>query len=121
MIGWLRAVPLIVFAQAAVAEATLPPLTCFGSEPEWKLSLTQDSAQMKFVFDTVLDIPLITTPDGRTNPRAFTLIGETDTAILLLNERVCRAEGESHPYEAHVLTQRNQTPVLLVGCCVVTQ
>ncbi|MEM9437639.1 MAG: hypothetical protein AAGA15_11405 [Pseudomonadota bacterium] len=60
-----------------------------------------------------MDIPSIVDAEGDAWPKALTLIGERDTGILLLHDRVC--EGGTH--EAQMLTQRGQTPILLTGCC----
>lgn len=60
-----------------------------------------------------MDLMHQTTAEGRDWPRAFTLIGERDTAIVLIEREDCNGL----PYRAHLFTQRGQTPILLTGCC----
>lgn len=105
----------------------LPPLTCEGRGPEWKLDiLSDDLARFQFAGrDTQFDIPQKSRAEGEGGPRnwpqAFTLVARNDTAILVLNEESCTLENDRFPLSLHVLTQRGTTPILLTGCCAVAE
>lgn len=93
-------------------------MTCHGTAPEWRLDLAQKSAQFHFPAQTDMEIRLVTQAEGRDDKTALTLIGDRDTAIVLLHRRECGTGEQVSPIEAQVLTQRGQTPILLSGCCV---
>ncbi len=115
MRGILTFLTITVLANnSASAEDTYE---CMGTNPDWTLTL--DSVQARFVFPTPtdMDVPLITQADNRDWPRAFTLIGERDTAIVVLD----RAECDTSDIRAHVMTQRAELPILLSGCCTVAE
>jgi hypothetical protein len=102
---------LTLLAQTVLAEE-VPKLHCIGTAPEWRLNLV-DQADFTFAGTTTLDIPHIATAEGQEWPKALTLIGDRDSGILILHRRICGTA----PYEAQMLTQRGQTPILLTGCC----
>ena len=92
---------------------------CAGENPNWDLTLSGSEARFAYDHrDTNFDVPLTTTAENRNWPRAYTLIAEADTAIVLLEQAIC-SDGDTH--RAHVLTQRGQTPILLTGCCRVAE
>ena len=99
--------------------AALPPVAsaggfeCRGEAPDWRLSLDADTATLVFPAPTAMEVMLETRPQGADWPRAFTLVGARDTAIVLVEREACGAL----PYRARVFTQRGQTPMLLTGCC----
>lgn len=109
---------LALIATTAVAE---PPLTCEGHDPDWFLTLAGPEAQFTFQRKNSFDIPQSSVAEGRNWPRAYTLIAEFDTAIVVVNEVQCDLEGRTWPITAHVLTQRGQHPILLTGCCTVAE
>jgi len=87
---------------------------CTGQDPDWQLQFDEVQAQLVFPATTDMDVMLITRPQGRDWPQAYTLIGERDTAIVLLENENCAPDAA---FRAHVMTQRGQTPILLTGCC----
>ncbi len=102
----------------AAAQTTVPSVTCEGTSPDWSLALTSDGASFAFIGQSEMDIPQISRAEGQIWPMALTLIDEsfTKTAIVVLHERSCidREDGQ----DVQVLTQRNEQPVLLSGCCL---
>lgn len=86
---------------------------CEGSEPDWNLSITGDTAIFDFERKNTFNIPDTAIAEGKDWPRAMPLIGDFDTAVLVLDPGQC----ETGPYRAHILTQRGTTPLLLTGCC----
>ena len=100
----------IIIALCAVPHAALA-LECAGTDPAWQLSLTPDAARFAYA-DRVSDltIPQQSTPEGLGWPKALTLIGPRDSAIVIL-------EAPADPQPVRILTQRGETPVLLVGTC----
>ena len=103
---------LFFWSSSAVA-GPLPPLQCNGDDPDWRLELAGDVARLQFLGWTEMQVPHTAQAEGRDWPRALTLIGPRDSAIALVNRRICDDES----YEIQLLTQRGQTPVLLTGCC----
>lgn len=93
--------------------------SCVGVDPAWTLALSQDTARFDYIGAAEMTIPQVSRAEGRTWPLAMTLISAdySSTAIVLLHDRSCSIDGESHPVEAQVLTQRQDLPVLLTGCC----
>lgn len=89
---------------------------CHGTEPEWQLRVEDAQAEFIFPAPTQMGVALETRAEGQDWPRAYTLIGDRDTAILLLEHESC----EEFPMRGHVMTQRAQTPILLTGCCSVS-
>jgi len=102
--------PFLLFALPAFAQSYV----CQGDDPAWLLTFDDATASFSFPSPTNMDVMLTTQAEGLDWPRAFTLIGERDTAIALLELETCN----DAPYRAHVMTQRGQTPILLSGCCV---
>jgi len=52
---------------------------------------------------------LTTRPNGQDWPRALTFIGRGDSAIVIVED------GPDHA--VRVLTQRGETPIMLIGTC----
>ena len=103
-----------------VAQAE-PPLSCEGIDPDWYLTLAGTTATLDYLRKNTFDIPQTNAAEGRDWPRAYTLIAEFDTAIVLVNEATCDLDGRPWPLTANILTQRGQTPILLTGCCTVAE
>lgn len=105
-------------SRAALPAASLERLGCSGVAPAWTLTLDGDAARFAMPESgrpvTRMQVMQRSAAEGRDWPRAMTLIGKTDTAILLLEREPCGAA----PVRAHVLTQQGQRPILLTGCCV---
>ncbi|KMW56925.1 hypothetical protein AIOL_001883 [Candidatus Rhodobacter oscarellae] len=106
-------------AALALSLSTLPAWSqsyiCSGQAPNWRVEFDAVQGRFSFPAPTDMDVMLVTTAEGAADgwPRAFTLIGERDTAIVLIEQEACGAQ----PLRAHVMTQRGQTPILLTGCC----
>lgn len=114
----MRLFTTLVLCTTALSTAShgdhLPlPLSCSGSDPDWSLEVSETEAEFSYLFDSDLVIALITTPENGPWPRALTLTGRWDSAILLLTPIECI----SGTLSATVLTQRAEMPVMLVGCC----
>lgn len=113
------ALGLMFFGTVALSE---PPLTCDGHDPDWSLTIAGPVAQMRSDRKTDFTIPQSSVAEGKTEwPRAYTLISDFDTAIVLVNEARCTTDYGEWPITAHILTQRGQTPILLTGCCTVAE
>lgn len=114
---------LVLFSLASHAYAQeqsvlLPtPMACSGVEPDWSISMENSQAKFDYRGTSEMTIMLDTQAEGADWPRAYTLIGRGDSAIVIVEPNTC----ETGPYTARVLTQRGQTPVLLTGCCVFLQ
>ncbi|AKS45961.1 hypothetical protein SAMN05444287_1066 [Octadecabacter temperatus] len=113
---------LLLVGLTSIANAQEPvllptPLTCGGVEPEWSMSLDGSQGEFEYHGASNMTIMLDTPAEGADWPRAFTLIGRGDSAILIVEPNAC----ETGPYTARVLTQRGETPVLLTGCCLFLQ
>ncbi|WP_372884759.1 hypothetical protein [Shimia sp.] len=94
-----------------------PPLKCSGTDPDWTLTLGASEARFDYLRRTRFQVPQSSRAEGRDWPRAYTLIADFDSAILLVDRAPCDGGPTAAPYAAHVLTQRGQTPILLTGCC----
>lgn len=115
-INWKLGVVLALCTTPSLAEVQY---SCAGSNPDWTMEITGDTATFSFVEAGILDIPQHTTAKDRDWPKALTLLGGRDTAIVILNERSCSTpEITNYPIEANILTQKAETPVILNGCCI---
>ncbi|MEL6477285.1 MAG: hypothetical protein AAFR17_08145 [Pseudomonadota bacterium] len=119
-----RALLLALLALAAPASSAepMPPLICGGVEPFWDLRIAGDRATYATPeLQTALsfDIPHRSIAEGRVWPRALSLIGPRDSAVAVIDRRSCSdtASDRTHPYAAHLLTQRRGEAILLTGCC----
>ena len=90
-------------------------MSCAGRAAEWSIEIGVEGATFNYIGTTAMDIPQMSRAEGRAWLLAMTLISAdySSTAILIVEPRTC----ETGTHAAHVLTQRNETPVLLVGCC----
>ena len=89
-------------------------LECGGTDPDWSLSYDEETARFAFLDRvSVLQVPQKSTAEGAEWPKAATLIGPRDSAIIILHKRQC---GTSD-HEIQILTQRGESPILLTGCC----
>ncbi|MEO0486634.1 MAG: hypothetical protein AAF092_12040 [Pseudomonadota bacterium] len=105
---------LMLLALPVSAQVTAT-CTGLGADAGWRLELLDTQAEFFFPAATRMDIPHTAFAEGAEWPRALSLIGDRDTAIVILHDRAC--PGGTH--EAQVLTQRGQSPILLHGCCAV--
>lgn len=88
-------------------------MSCTGQSPDWTLDIAHDGAVFNLARESELTIALDTPALDAEWPRALTLIGRGDSAIVILENRAC----ESGDLTARILTQRGETPLLLTGCC----
>ena len=108
-------------AGAAVADDARPPLLCGGVEPHWSFEITGDRAL--FTSPETADISYALRDEraarGRDWPVALTFIAPQDTAIALIRRSACSDTMSDALFDwtIDILTQRNQEPVLLTGCC----
>ena len=107
----------LVFACCASATFAGEPILCQGSNPDWKLGLSEKTADFTYKNQDHMDVPQSATALSRDWPRAFTLIGRANTAIVLLDRDDCVLDGTPYPISADILTQDGTLPVLLTGCC----
>ena len=101
------------------AHATGLDLTCSGDALNWRIALHDMQAKMTLIDVADMDVMDDTAAMGQDWPRALTLVGDRNTAILILDPRNCGVKATD--YAATVLTQQGQTPILLTGCCVANE
>ena len=104
---------LVALSVSVAAQQPSYPMSCAGADPSWSLVLDDGKAEFDFRRQSEMDIMLDTPAQGSEWPRALTLIGRGDSAILILENRAC----ENRNITARILTQRGETPILLTGCC----
>lgn len=115
MFRWMFPVAATAFALLPVTAAFGAALSCAGTQPNWSVDVTGDRAQVRFRgLDAPFTIPHRATALNDPEVTAYTMIGETVTAILIVTPGQCNSSDLS----AHLLTQDRSTPVLLTGCCV---
>jgi hypothetical protein len=114
---------------SATSTAADSPLRCYGHAPDWSLEIAGTTALFSYPLSPnsaqSFDIPQRSQPEGAARhwPQAMTLIADFDTAIVVLDRANCQTGDDSTTTDspsnirAHILTQRNQTPILLTGCC----
>jgi hypothetical protein len=90
---------------------------CSGTGPDWELTITGTDAIFDYERKNSFYIPHTNMAEGRDWPRAKPLIGDFDTAVVVLDNDSC-ATG---PISVDILTQRGQTPLLLTGCCEIKE
>lgn len=87
----------LVCLTGSAAADDLGDLNCVGSDPDWVLELLANQAQFRFAEATLdFDIPQSVMSEGDKGPRALTLLGDTETAIVILEAEICRIEGQEH-------------------------
>ena len=116
-IGHLATITTFAFAMASNAAADELSLMCDGNTPEWALTLDGSQARFTFPAPTDMDIPHVARAENRDWPRSMTLIGDRDSAIVILDVARDGDACVAATHTAQVLTQRGQTPIFLVGCC----
>lgn len=95
---------------------------CFGVLPAWSVSITGDTSVLTTDKDITMDVMDETRAEGdRHWPRALTLVGRNDTAIVVLEKEMCELNGRAYPLQSQVLTQYGTVPILLTGCCELTE
>lgn len=87
-------------------------LNCQGPGA-WSLEIEGDTGRLFYPDPISMDLMLTTTAESQDWPRALTFVGDRDTAIAIIDQRDCNQSEIA----IEVLTQRNQAPVLLTGCC----
>ena len=85
----------LLLPSAALAER----FACSG-EGDWTLTFDDTQARLVFPAPTEMDVMLVTPAEGADWPRAYSLIGESETAIVLLEQEACGTEA----FRVHVLT-----------------
>ena len=95
-------------------------LICQGETDGWHLELEGDEASLTLVSPTEMSVMDETRADAADWPRALTLIGDNDTAILILDPRACMLDPQAD-YSAELLTQRANSPIFLTGCCRIAE
>ena len=112
----IRAFSILTILSTLPAQALEADLACSGDAFAWRLEITGDSATLSLGTNTRMDVMHEAIAEGQEWPRALTLIGDRDTAIVILEPRTCPGDPDAS-HTAEVLTQRGQTPILLTGCC----
>lgn len=99
---------------AAAAPSFGATLSCTGTQPNWQAQVEGDTATFQ-LRDRAGDysVELVTPAKDDPETIAYTLIGSTDTAILITFPSRCNTAAIT----AHVLTQDRAEAVLLTGCC----
>ena len=106
---------LFIFALiTAFAPVRAAVLTCTGSHPNWQATLNGSEATFT-LRERAGDysVELVTPATNDPDTTAYTLIGATDTAILIVHPGRCNTAD----HIAHVLTQERSEAILLTGCC----
>lgn len=106
---------LVMLASPAVAEQ----LSCSGDNPHWSLTVSGESGVFELTQPVTMDIPLVTKAERRDWPRAYSLIGDRDTVIAVVDRDACVLRGQDFDLSADILTQRGSTAIVLTGCCAV--
>ena len=107
----------LMFLLSASNAVWAEPLHCFGTAPNWAVELGQETARVQ-LRERVGTYQLRLTTPAKNDPEttAYTLIGDTDTAILIAHPGQCNTLS----IQAHLLTQDRNEAILLSGCCRAT-
>ena len=107
---------LVSFLFAATsAGAEIPRVACYGTAPDWRLTITNTAASFQFENRSIqFEVPQHSRAEGRDWPLAITMVARNDTAIVVL-------EPSATGYVVDILTQRNTVPILLTGSCEVRE
>ena len=117
MRSWLRSLCIVA---AGAAQAQDASFDCRGVMPDWSAHITGPTASFTYIGTAQMDVPQFSRAERRVWPVAMTLVSTdySSTAIVLIHERSCNlGEDIIYEFEAQVLTQRQDMPVLLTGCC----
>ncbi|MCW1951340.1 MAG: hypothetical protein KIH44_008230 [Octadecabacter sp.] len=109
----MRSIIFITFLAAPAVAQQVDDMTCSGQDPDWALEIAANTATLDYVRPSDMTLQLVTTAEGKDWPQAFTFVGRGDTAIVLLENP--SDDGQS---AVRVLTQRGETPLLLIGSCL---
>jgi hypothetical protein len=116
-----QTVPLLTIFLFGYGTASLagdrPDLICSGEyQQQWSLEINSQSAVYSAAAQATIqyEIRHVTKSEGQEWPRALTLLSISDTSIVLLRQNKCSSEDN---WGVSILTQRQQEPVLLSGCC----
>ena len=113
-----RAALAILSLASAQPLAAQEDLQCFGVLPGWSLSVTGGQSILTTDRNIAMEVMDETHAEGdRDWPRALTLVGRDDTAILVLDQEQCQLNGRAYPLQSLGLTQYGTVPILLTGCC----
>lgn len=107
--------PLALCAAATLAFPALADvMQCSGTRPNWQAELNGDTATFT-LRDRTGDFAIKLTTPAKNDPdtTAYTLIGDTDTAILIVSAGRCNTSD----HIAQILTQDRSEAILLTGCC----
>lgn len=110
-------VALLALLGAPVGADTL---SCSGDDPHWTLTIDGNSGVFDLTQATKMDIPLVTKAERRDWPRAYSLIGDRDTVIAVVDQDSCQLKGQGFDLSVDILTQRASTAIVLTGCCALT-
>lgn len=107
----INALACLIVCLPAAAGADL---ACSGDAPVWHADIRGETATLTFRGAARdFDIPSVVEALNDPDVRAYSLIGNRDTAILIVAPGRCNATDLT----GHLLTQENSTPVVLTGCC----
>lgn len=110
-------VPFVLML-APIGQATAQGYYCAGALPGWTLTMDETAGTLTTNRDVTMQIMDEAVADGpRDWPRALTLVGDRDTAIVLIENEACTVNHTDFPMQAQILTQRGTVPILLTGCC----
>lgn len=115
MRGLVGSILLALCAGPALADR----LDCSGVNPGWTARIDGADATFELTRLVPMSIPAVNKAVNREWPRAYTLLGRDDTAIVIVSDRACRIGTTDYAHSADVLTQRLDVPIVLTGCCVV--
>lgn len=105
----------LLFISIIPTFASAADFLCSGDDPAWDLTMEDETAQFRFQRRSELSLMLTTTAQDSDTPQALTYVGRGDSLIAIIEDGICRyGDGD---YSATILTQRGQTPVMLLGCC----
>ena len=100
----------LLASNAALADE----MHCTGTHPNWQAELNGDTATFQLrERKGDYDVKLTTIAENDPDTTAYTLIGKTDTAILIVHPGRCNTAD----HIAHILTQDRSEAILLTGCC----
>lgn len=105
---------LLFASLCLVSPALADTMTCTGTHPNWQAELNGADATFTLRersgdYSVELTTPAKNDPDTV----AYTLISQTDTAILIVHPGRCNTADNI----AHILTQERSEAILLTGCC----
>ena len=91
---------------------------CEGFAPDWRLEGPDDALTLTWLGETTFSLRHSAHAEDGSPVTAMTLLADRDTALLITRAQSCRVRSANWPIAATLLTQRQQTPVVLTGCCL---